>query len=131
MSNLVEQNELTLLPLSDDGDYVFSCSLYGTFYSFRIYFVQGFEDFWYLDIFGENQMPLAVGRRLVNGSTNFLKGFVKFDEEATVCLAFGKPSDLDAPSNKLNVIWWQDETENVFTNKEVFDTLEERFAGWK
>lgn len=131
MSNLVEQNELTLLPLSDEGDYVFSCNLYGVTYSFRIYFVQGFEDFWYLDILGENQTPLAVGRRLVSGSTNFLKGFVVFDEEATICLAFGRPSDLDAPSNKLNVVWWQNADENLFASKDVFDTLEERIGSWK
>lgn len=117
------------LPLTDDGDRTFQCTLGTRSYSFRLYFTTGPEDFWLLDIADAEGNPLAVGRRLVTGSTNFLGGFANGlgTIEATVLLRQGSVHDEDAPLVNLNVIWWDDPADNPFKRGEPMDNLLTRF----
>lgn len=116
---------LTLLPLTDDGDYTFQCVLGGRIYNFRIYFVQGFEDYWLLDIKDAENNPLALGRKLILGSVNFLKGFSNdlTTIAATVTLKQGTVHDVTAPAVNLNVIWWDTPEDNPFKDLDPMDSL--------
>lgn len=120
---------VTLLPLTDDGDYVFQCVLGNKLYNFRVYFIQGFEDYWLLDIKDVDNNPLALGRKLVLGSVNFLKGFSNdlATIAATVTLKQGTVHDVTAPKVNLNVIWWDTPEDNPFRDLDPMDNLLSKF----
>lgn len=127
---MATEEYLTLLPFTDDGDRTFQCVLGGKVYNFRLYFTQGPEDFWLLDITDEEGNELATGRRLVLGSVNFLKGFANElgTIAATVTLIQGTVHDTTAPAVNLNVIWWDDPADNPFTVADPMDNIMTRFA---
>ena len=117
------------LPLTDDGDRTFQCTLGSRTFSFRLYFTTGIEDYWLLDIADAEGNPLAAGRRLVTGSTNFLGGFANGlgTVQATVLLKQGSVHDMDAPLVNLVVVWGDAPADNPFRNGDPMDNLLGKF----
>ena len=60
------------LPLTSDGERTFTTEIAGVSYLFRTTYVMGQQNHWVLDIFDENENPLAYGINIVTGSLNLL-----------------------------------------------------------
>lgn len=64
-----------LIPVNSDGNReILVDTGGGGVYRFRTYFVQGQMDGWYLDIRTTTGDPLLLGKRIVPGCPNLLKG---------------------------------------------------------
>lgn len=117
------------LPLTPDGERTFQVNLGGVTYAFRSYFVEGFQDLWYLDITTIDGVRLAMGRRLVPGSINMFKGYANALDviAATVLLSEGTPGALEAPGSTLQVAWYPNKNALPFKDGDPMEYLYENF----
>ncbi len=118
------------LPITNDADRTFSCMLGGKLYHFRMYYAQGTESFWLLDVYDGEMNPLAVGRRLINGSINLYKGYANgLSNVSLTCGLTQYPAgNPDISGNIMNLLWISDKaTEEIFADGDPMDTLYENF----
>lgn len=118
------------LPITDDADRTFNCLLGGTLYNFRMYYAQGNSSNWLLDVYDGEMNPLAVGRRLINGSINLYKGYANglSNVSLTCGIVQGAVDNLDISGNLMNLLWISDKaSEEIFADGEPMDTLYENF----
>ena len=117
------------LPLTADGDRTFSCALGPNTFAFRSYYVVAAESHWYLDVYDAQYKPLAIGRKLVTGSINMLKGYAnELDKVAVVVYpAEGVTEYSEALGASLRVMWFPDSAENPAKDGDPMDYLYENF----
>lgn len=119
------------LPLTTDGDRTFQVTLGSATFAFRSYYTLGIENFWLLDIYTIEGTPLALGRRLVAGSINLLKGFAnELDNVAvTVLTDFADAENApESPGATLHVVWYPDKDDNPFTDGDPMLGVLEQFG---
>ena len=123
--------EFYILPITDDADRTFSCLLGDTLYNFRMYYVQGGNNasFWHLDVYDADMQPLALGRRLINGSINIYKGYA--NELAKRCLAVGLRQGAidneDIEQVDCDYLWITDAEDSPFADEDPMEHLYESF----
>lgn len=77
-------------------------------YWFRIYYSEGQEDGWFLDIADIAGRPLLVGKRIAPGAPNLLKGHgnaFRGAQLAAVVLS-GEARDPGVPGAGINLVWY-------------------------
>lgn len=117
------------LPLTADGDRTFSCSLGPNTFAFRSYYVTAGEAHWYLDVFDAQYNPLAIGRKLVIGSINMLKGYSNTLDQVAVVVypAEGVTDPTEVLGSSLRVMWFPASSENPLTDGDPMNYLYENF----
>lgn len=120
-----------ILTTTDYADRTFSNKLSGTSYFFRYYYIEGYENWWFLDICDIQQNELAVGRKLVQGSINILAGYANIElykAALVVGLKHGTVNDDNNGTEKMPLLWMTDaENDQIFKNGDPMDTLYEHF----
>lgn len=122
---------MLMLPLTSDGERLFTVTLEGVTYNFRVYYVLGQGKYWLMDIRDANNAPLASGIKLVPGCINSLKGYGNTfaDTNAIVYLSEGSPGAEDAPGLTLYVLWFPPgDTDYIFTNGDPMDNVGATFG---
>lgn len=126
---MAEQMDL-YLPLTPDGSRTFQVRLGSGSYAFRSYYAVGFKDLWFLDVMTAEGEPLAVGRRLIAGSTNVFKGYANDLEviAATVLIeGIAAETDPESPGATLHVVWYADKADCPFIDGDPMFDLQEHF----
>lgn len=106
-----------LIPVNSDGNREILVNVgEGGVYRFRTYFTSGQADGWYLDIRNTAGDPLLLGRRIVPGCPNLLKG--QGDNFRNIQLAavvlYGSERTPDALGNGTYLVWFNPGEENPF-----------------
>lgn len=118
-----------VLPFSSDADRTLRLNLGNQVLHFHTYYVNGKEPQWFLDCYDSNLYPLAVGRKLIDGSINLFKGFANI--LSTVAATCGvEPLSApytDALGKSLQVLWTTDRNDLLFKDGEPMDYLYENF----
>lgn len=118
------------LPVTNDADRTFSCLLGGKLYNFRMYYAQGTESYWLLDVYDGEMNPLALGRRLINGSINLYKGYANgLSDGSLTCGLTQYPAGApDINGNIMNLLWITDaKQDQIFADGDPMDALYENF----
>lgn len=117
------------LPLTTDGDRTFSCALGSNTFSFRTYYVPSALPGWYMDIYDTQYRTLALGRRILLGSINMLKGYAnELDGVAAVVYPTeGVEESTESLGASLQIMWFPDVLENPAKDGDPMDHLLENF----
>lgn len=106
-----------LLPVTNAGNReILVDTGVGGLYLFRTYFTQGQMDGWYLDIRTTDREPILLGKRIVPGCPNLLKG--QGDSFRNVQLAVvilnGSEQNPDSLGNGVYLYWMNPGDKNPF-----------------
>ena len=107
-----------LIPVTNAGNReIFVNTGGGGAYRFRTYFSQGQMDGWYLDIRTTTGDPLLLGKRIVPGCPNLLKGQGdNFRNVQLLCVVLnGSETMPDALGNGTYLYWMNPGDANPFT----------------
>lgn len=106
-----------LIPATSDGNREILVDTGGGMYRFRTYFTQGQTDGWYLDIRTTTGEPLLLGKRIVPGCPNLLKGQGDRFGGARLAAAVlnGSERDPDSLGNGVHLYWMNPGDADPFT----------------